>query len=48
MVAAGTVGVFVRAWSRHERLSWKKDVPRFVLLLQVIRNLRVVCFHVAN
>ena len=48
MVAAGTVGVFVRAWNRHERLSRKKDMPRFVLLLKVIRNLRVVCFNVAN
>lgn len=48
MLAAGAVDVRLRDRRGHEGLARQDDMPRFTLLAQMVGDLWMVGFHVAD
>lgn len=48
VLAAGTVDMLLLSRWGHEGLSWDEDVSRFMFLLEMCGDLRVVRFYVTD
>lgn len=48
VLAAGTVDMLLRSRRRHEGLSGNKDVSRFMFLLEMCGDLRMVRFDIPD
>ena len=48
VLAAGTVDMLLRSRRGHEGLSWEKDVSRFMSLLEMRSDLRMVRFDIPD
>lgn len=48
VLTAGTVDMLFRGRWGYEGLSWDKDVSRFMFLLEMCRDLRMVGFYITD